>query len=263
MSEAARSAAPPSVPPDAAPTPGTAAPVGWDSRRAAAVERIAIVDDDPMSRKVVGDVLLWAGYSPIAYAEGQSALEGLRVAPPSAIILDLWMPGLDGMALCRALRDEPSTAHVPIMMLTGSTDEEDQVLGFEVGADDYITKPWSVAVLVARLKAVLRRAAGPEDTRRIVRTPLVVDPSRREVHLEGKPLNLTPTEFRILHALASQPQKIFTRAELLNEDEAAVAGRRSVDVYVHTLRRKLGRHHTLVDTVWGTGYRLGPAGPVR
>ena len=216
-----------------------------------------------MSRKVVGDVLLSAGYTPVAYAEGESALEGLRASPPAAIILDLWMPGLDGMALCRALRDEPSTSHVPIMMLTGSTDEEDQVLGFEVGADDFITKPWSVAVLVARLKAVLRRAAGPEDTRKIIRTPLVVDPGRREVHLEGKRVNLTPTEFRILHALASQPQKIFTRAELLNEEEAAVVGRRSVDVYVHTLRRKLGRHHTLVDTVWGTGYRLGPAGPTR
>jgi len=228
------------------------------------VERIAIVDDDPMSRKVVGDVLLWAGYAPESYAEGQTALDGLKASPPDAVILDLWMPGLDGMAVCRALRSDPATSQVPIMMLTGSTDEEDQVLGFEVGADDFITKPWSVAVLVARLKAVLRRAAKVEDPKRLVRGPMSIDPEHRQVHLEGKPLNLTPTEFRILYALASQPQKVFKRGELLSEDEGDNGGAvRSVDVYVHTLRRKLGKFHTLVDTVWGSGYRLGPPATVR
>ena len=240
------------------------ASVGCAGRRSTPVERIAIVDDDPMSRKVVGDVLLWAGYAPESYAEGQSALEGLKASPPDAVILDLWMPGLDGMAVCRALRSDPATAQLPIMMLTGSTDEEDQVLGFEVGADDYITKPWSVAVLVARLKAVLRRAAKVDDPKRLVRGPMAIDPEHRQVHLEGKPLNLTPTEFRILYALASQPQKVFKRAELLSEDEGDNGGAvRSVDVYVHTLRRKLGKFHTLVDTVWGTGYRLGPPATVR
>jgi DNA-binding response OmpR family regulator len=161
--------------------------VGCVGRRTAPVERIAIVDDDPMSRKVVGDVLLWAGYAPEAYEEGQTALDGLKASPPDAVILDLWMPGLDGMAVCRALRSDPATAQLPIMMLTGSTDEEDQVLGFEVGADDYITKPWSVAVLVARLKAVLRRAAKVDDPKRLVRGPMAIDPEHRQVHLEGKP----------------------------------------------------------------------------
>ena len=222
------------------------------------MERIAIVDDDPMSRKVVGDVLLWAGYAPESYAEGQSALEGLKASPPDAVILDLWMPGLDGMAVCRALRSDPATAQVPIMMLTGSTDEEDQVLGFEVGADDYITKPWSVAVLVARLKAVLRRAAKVDDPKRLVRGPMAIDPEHRQVHLEGKPLNLTPTEFRILHSLASAPERVLTRVELLGEEPGdPEAARRSIDVHIHTLRRKLGRYHCLVDTAWGAGYRLG------
>lgn len=241
-------------------------PVSVDSgsRRALPVERIAIVDDDPMSRKVVGDVLLWAGYAPETYTEGEAALEGLRASPPAAVILDLWMPGLDGMAVCRALRADPGMAHVPIMMLTGSTDEEDQVLGFEVGADDFITKPWSVAVLVARLKAVLRRAAKVEDPRLLCRGPLMIDPEHREVRIEGQLLNnLTPTEFRVLWALASQPEKVFSRAELSSEDLDAGSDTRSVDVYVHTLRRKLGKFHTLVDTVWGMGYRLGPPAMVR
>ena len=216
-----------------------------------------------MSRKVVGDVLLWAGYAPETYTEGEEALEGLRASPPAAVILDLWMPGLDGMAVCRALRADPALAHVPVMMLTGSTDEEDQVLGFEVGADDFITKPWSVAVLVARLKAVLRRAAKVEDAHVVSRGPLSIDPEHREVRIEGQPLNLTPTEFRVLWSLASNPEKVFSRAELSSEDPESGSDTRSVDVYVHTLRRKLGKYHTLVDTVWGVGYRLGPPAIVR
>lgn len=226
-------------------------------------DRVAIVDDDPMTRKVVGDVLLWAGYEVESYADGRTALAGLRAAPPAAVLLDLWMPGLDGLAVCRALRAEPGTSSVPVIMLTGSTDEEDQVLGFEVGADDYITKPWAVPVLVARLKAVLRRASRPEDPQSLVRGPLEIDAERRDAVLEGKHLILTPTEFRIIYALALQPDRVLTRTDLLGDDDpAAAASRRNVDVHIHTLRRKLGRHHTLVDTVWGMGYRLGPPGPL-
>lgn len=225
------------------------------------VQRLAIVDDDPMTRQVLGDVLAWAGFAVDAYADGRSALEGLRAAPPAAVLLDLWMPGLDGLAVCRALRADPVTARIPVVMLTGSTDEEDQVLGFEVGADDYITKPWAVPVLLARLRAVLRRAAAPEDPQRLVRGPLALDADRREALLEGRPLNLTPTEFRVLYALALHPERVLTRADLLGDDEpAGETSRRNVDVHIYTLRRKLGRHHTLVDTVWGLGYRLGLPG---
>lgn len=227
-------------------------------------ERVAVVDDDPMTRKVVGDVLSYAGYVVEAYADGASAVAAIPAAPPSLVLLDLWMPGLDGLAVCRALRADTRTAGMPIVMLTGSTDEEDQVLGFEVGADDYITKPWSVQVLLARIKAALRRADHPADALQVTCGPLSIHPSRHETLLEGKPLNLTPTEFRILLALASHPERVFTRGELLGEDEASGAGlRRNVDVHIHTLRRKLGRHHSLVDTVWGSGYRLGQPAAVR
>ena len=227
-------------------------------------ERVAVVDDDPMTRKVVGDVLSYAGYAVEAYADGASAVAAIPTAPPALVLLDLWMPGLDGLAVCRALRADTRTAGMPIVMLTGSTDEEDQVLGFEVGADDYITKPWSVQVLLARIKAALRRADHPADALQVTCGPLSIHPSRHEALLEGKPLNLTPTEFRILLALTSHPERVFTRGELLGEDEASGAGlRRNVDVHIHTLRRKLGRHHGLVDTVWGSGYRLGQPAAAR
>lgn len=227
-------------------------------------ERVAVVDDDPMTRKVVGDVLSYAGYAVETYADGATAVAGIPGAPPALVLLDLWMPGLDGLAVCRALRADARTAGMPIVMLTGSTDEEDQVLGFEVGADDYITKPWSVQVLLARIKAVLRRTDHPEDARQVTCGPLSIHPDRHEALLESKPLNLTPTEFRILHALMAHPERVFKRGELLGEDESTGSGlRRNVDVHIHTLRRKLGRHHSLVDTVWGSGYRLGQPAPVR
>lgn len=224
-------------------------------------ERVAVVDDDPMTRRVVADVLSHMGFSVEAYADGTSAVAGITASPPALVLLDLWMPGMDGLAVCRALRNDARTRLLPVVMLTGSTDEEDQVLGFEVGADDYITKPWSVHLLVARIRAVLRRAAHAADARPVSHGPLAIDLGRREALLEGRPLNLTPTELRILHALASAPERVFTRADLLADDEGTGNLRRNVDVHIHTLRRKLGRHHGLVDTVWGAGYRLGHPAP--
>jgi DNA-binding response OmpR family regulator len=219
---------------------------------------VAIVDDDALFRDMMTEALREGGYAVVAFADGPSALAGIQAEPPQAVLLDLWMPGMDGLQVCRALRADPKTALLPILMLTGSTDQDDQVLGFEVGADDYIHKPVVLTVLLARLRGALRRAVVPDDRRRLVHGALVIDPSRREVLLEGRPLNLTPTEFRILHSLASAPERVLTRVELLGEEPGdPEAARRSIDVHIHTLRRKLGRYHCLVDTAWGAGYRLG------
>jgi DNA-binding response OmpR family regulator len=224
--------------------------------------RVALIDDDSLFRRMMSEVLSSEGFVVEAFEDGPRALAALTAQPPDAVLLDLWMPGMDGIQVCGALRSDPRTARVPILMLTGSTDQDDQLLGFEVGADDYIHKPIVGAVLLARLRAALRRAAPHGGGTSITLGGLTIDGARREVVLDGRALNLTPTEFRILHALASAPGRVLTRAELLEEEaEGPEAARRTIDVHIHTLRRKLGRHHTLVDTAWGAGYRLGPLPP--
>jgi DNA-binding response OmpR family regulator len=222
--------------------------------------RIAIIDDDAHVRELVAAVLAEAGYESVGYADGKAALEGMLATPPALVLLDIGLPGMDGLQVCRAIRGDPRTARLPVIMLTGAVGEADQVLGFEVGADDYVTKPWQGRSLVARIRAVLRRSqAAGEDAPR-VHGPLVLHPGRHEAFLDGKPLALTPTEFRILLVLLQHPDRALSRAELLLADPDGRDGSdRNVDVHVLSIRRKLGRHHGMVETVWGKGYRLGPA----
>jgi two-component system alkaline phosphatase synthesis response regulator PhoP len=222
--------------------------------------RIAIIDDDVHVRELVTAVLAEAGYEAVPYVDGKTALQGLLKAPPAMVLLDIGLPGMDGLQVCRAIRADPRTARLPVIMLTGAVGEADQVLGFEVGADDYVTKPWQGRSLVARIRAVLRRSQAAGDDVPQVYGPLTLHPGRHEAVLDGKALALTPTEFRILLVLLQHPDRALSRSELLLADPDGRDGSdRNVDVHVLSIRRKLGRHHGMVETVWGKGYRLGPA----
>jgi DNA-binding response OmpR family regulator len=225
------------------------------------VARIAVVDDEEAIRETLIETLEQNGFETLGYENGRTGLDGVRRDPPDLVLLDVNMPGLDGIEVCRRLRSDPATAGLPIVMLTGLSSEADQLLGYDVGADDYVNKPWSPRTLVARIRAVLRRVAAPAAAATdspIVHGPLTLYPGRWEAHVEGKPVPLTPTEFRLLHLLATNYDRALSRAELLDlRDGDRDVTDRNVDVHVLSIRKKLGKHAGLVATVWGVGYRLG------
>ncbi len=225
-------------------------------------ERILVVEDEEEIQELLAYNLARAGYEVACEDTGEDGLAAARGQPPDLMVLDLMLPGLQGLEVCRALKDDPRHRHLPIIILTAKGEEEDVIAGFEAGADDYVTKPFSPPVLLARVKAVLRRraAAGPEDTDRVVRyRELTIHPGRREVTVGGQPVGLTATEFDILRHLASRPGWVFTRNQIVRAvhgDDYPVTGR-SVDVQVAALRRKLGAAGAYIETVRGVGYKLG------
>ena len=223
--------------------------------------RIAVVEDDDAVRRMLVEALAEQGHEVVGYSDGVSGLAGLRASPPALVLLDLRLPGLSGIEVCRALRASPATARILVVMLTGLNAEADEILGFEVGADDYVTKPFTIAALTARLQGVLRRGTPTPSETPLTLGPLVLHPGRREVTLVGKGLSLTPTEYRILHLLLSNPDRILTRQELIEGDPSPKEGRdRKADVHVTALRGKLGSHAWLIDTVYGKGYRISRQG---
>ncbi|MBP1769405.1 MAG: response regulator with CheY-like receiver domain and winged-helix DNA-binding domain, partial [Candidatus Aminicenantes bacterium] len=172
--------------------------------------------------------------------------------------LDLMLPETDGLEICRQIRRSERLAGIPVIMLTAKGDESDKVVGLELGADDYVTKPFSVKELVARIHAVLRRPAGGEAARRIALGPLVVDLDKFETAVEGAKVDLTATEFKILQLLASKPGRVFTRDQILDHlwgDEKAVVDR-TVDVHIRNLREKLGPAAALIKNIRGVGYKV-------
>jgi DNA-binding response OmpR family regulator len=223
---------------------------------------ILVVDDEKDLVQMVRYNLEQAGYDVIAAHDGKAGLEVALRHRPDAVVLDWMMPGLDGLEVCRQLRADARTARLPVIMLTAKAAEPDRVVGLEMGADDYLVKPFSPRELVARVKALLRRRAqedAPPDVLR--RGDLVVDAVRHAVTCRGKAVELTPTEFRILQFLAARPGRVFSRDEILEgaleRDEAVVA--RTVDVHVTALRKKLGRAGDRIETVRGFGYRFQDA----
>jgi DNA-binding response OmpR family regulator len=227
---------------------------------------ILVVEDDPKTSSLVRLYLENAGYEVAVAAGGRQALAAARGRRPDLVVLDVMLPEIDGLAVCRALRAE---SEVPVILLTARTMEEDKLRGLELGADDYVTKPFSPRELVARVRAVLRRAArepsgGPAELRF---QGLVLDLARRAVEAAGRPVALTPSELRLLEALARAPGRTFSRAELVErafgwEYEGM---ERTVDVHVKNLRRKLGprpggktpgEEEPWIETVWGIGYRF-------
>lgn len=240
--------------------PGTGAEWLHRVRAACAGSRVVVVDDEPSVLQMTTALLMAAGFRTTAYADGEVALEAVRKDPPDLLLLDVLLRGRTGMELCAAVRADPATARVPVILVTGtSVSVADQVLGFNVGADDYVLKPWTPEILLSRVAAVLRRVRGASADR-VVYGPLSLDPSRREATLAGQPLLLTPTEFHILHRLVTNPERALSRAELLDEvTEAGVAvAERNVDVHILSIRRKLGEHRFLVQTVFRVGYRIAP-----
>jgi two-component system phosphate regulon response regulator PhoB len=225
-----------------------------------AKERILVVDDEEDILELVRYHLAREGYQ-LAMAEtGEDAMKKVKLDPFDLILLDLMLPGLDGLEVAKALKNDTRTKTIPIIMLTAKGEDADVVAGLELGADDYITKPFSPRVLSARVKAVLRRRnRGPVDETKVVTIhELEIHPGRRSVMAGGKPVDLTFTEFQLLLVLARRPGWVFTRSQIVD----AVRGSdypvtdRSVDVQVVGLRKKLGDYGSYVETVRGVGYRF-------
>ena len=222
--------------------------------------RLLVVDDEPDILELVQYNLRKAQYDVVCVASGEEALVQVRSAPPDLIVLDLMLPGVDGLEVCKALKRDTCTAAIPIVILTARGEDADIVAGLELGADDYLTKPFSSRVLLARIRAVLRRhhAEPVAEDAVITHHGLVLHPGRHEVLVEGQPVPLTLTEFRVLHLLARHPGWVFTRNQIIAAAQGADVSvtERSVDVHIVSLRRKLGIIGEEIETIRGVGYRL-------
>jgi two-component system, OmpR family, alkaline phosphatase synthesis response regulator PhoP len=222
--------------------------------------RILVVDDEPDILALVQYNLSKAQYDVVGVASGEEALAQVRTTPPGLIVLDLMLPGVDGLEVCKALKRHARTAAIPIVILTARGEEADIVAGLELGADDYLTKPFSPRVLLARIRAVLRRhyTEPVAEDAVITHHGLVLHPGRHEVLVEGQPVPLTLTEFRVLHLLARHPGWVFTRNQIIAATQGADVNvtERAVDVHIVSLRRKLGAIGEAIETIRGVGYRL-------
>ena len=219
---------------------------------------IAALDDEADILELLKVNLQKAGYRFEGFQEADDLFRYLGRETPSLVLLDLMLPETDGLEICRQIRRSERLAGIPVIMLTAKGDESDKVVGLELGADDYVTKPFSVKELVARIHAVLRRPAGGEAARRIVLRTMVVDLDKFEVAVEGAKVDLTATEFKILQLLASKPGRVFTRDQILDHlwgDEKAVVDR-TVDVHIRNLREKLGPAAALIKNIRGVGYKV-------
>ena len=221
-------------------------------------ELVMLIEDEKEIRDLVRYNLEKAGYRVASADDGEQGLQQLFASRPDALVLDLMLPGMNGLEIVREIRNEPLTRDLPILILTARSAEMDKLLGFEHGADDYLTKPFSPRELVARVKALLRRTrpagAGPA----LVAGPLRVDLDAHEAHVAGARMDLTPREFDLLAFLARHPGRALSRDELLRKvwGYDYVGETRTVDVHVRRLRAKLGDHHGLIETVLGAGYKL-------
>ncbi|MCB2230923.1 response regulator transcription factor [bacterium] len=223
-------------------------------------QSILVVEDEEDIRELINYNLTREGFQVEAVATGEDALQSLKKTTPDLVLLDLMLPGVDGLEVCRRLKNNAGTSSVPVVIVTAKGEEADVVTGLELGADDYVIKPFSPRVLLARVRAVLRRQDSPpvdeDDTLEI--HGMVIHPGRHEVTLEGKKVDLTLTEFRMLHLLASRPGWVFTRYQIIEavHGENYLVTDRSVDVQVVGLRKKLGSAGKMIETVRGIGYRF-------
>jgi two-component system phosphate regulon response regulator PhoB len=226
--------------------------------------QILIVEDDRSLAEVLEYNLRQDGYQTAVANDGQDGLRQARLKSPDLVLLDLMLPMVDGLEVCRRLRADPVTRNMLVLMLTAKSEETDEVVGFSVGTDDYVAKPFSVKVLLERIRALLRRREGSDEQNGVlVSQGVLIDRERHRVTVEERPLDLTPSEFGLLEALIRQPGRVFSRSELI---DSALGGdslvlERTIDVHIRSLRKKLGPHAVLVETVRGIGYRFrDPAG---
>ena len=225
-----------------------------------AKETILVVEDEEDIRELLKYNLEKEGYQVFGAVTGEAALQAVRDRRPDLVLLDLMLPGIDGLEVCRKIRRETQTRYLPIIMLTAKGEEADIVTGLELGADDYVTKPFSPRVLLARLRAALRRRGLqlPPATEPLKIDELLIHPGRHEVLLKGQPIPLTVTEFRLLHHLVRKPGWVFTRSQIVNEihGEDYPVSDRSIDVQIVSLRKKLGAFGSHLETIRGVGYRF-------
>jgi len=226
-----------------------------------AMTTVLVVDDEPIVRDVVVRYHQRDGFDTLEAADGETARELIETASPQLVVLDVMLPGIDGLALCRWIR---SRGELPVIMLTARGEEADRIVGLELGADDYVTKPFSPRELAVRVRTVLRRTASPPAAPdRLVFDDLVVDARAREVEVEGRPLRLTAKEFDLLFFLASNPREVFSRDQLMDRvwGYAAALDTGTVTVHIQRLRSKIERDPKSpcrLETVWGVGYRFVP-----
>ena len=222
-------------------------------------QKVLVVDDELEIVKVVRAYLEQSGFPVLTSSDGQQALAVFRHEQPDLVVLDLNLPSMDGLDVCRAIRREGNT---PVIMLTARVEEADRLVGLEIGADDYIVKPFSPREVVARVRAVLRRSnLAPAAPSIITTGDLTIDPAKHEVHLGDRLIDLTPTEFNLLSAMAAQPGRAFSRMDLLDavQGEAYEGYERTIDVHIKNLRQKLGdepRKPVYILTVYGIGYKF-------
>jgi two-component system phosphate regulon response regulator PhoB len=228
---------------------------------------VLVVEDEPDIRDLLVQLLQREGFKARGVDDGKAALTQVRHSPPDLLLLDLMLPGMSGLELTRMLKQgdgSTGTSEIPIVMLTAKGEETDVVLGLEMGADDYLTKPFSPKELLARVRAVLRRserapvATNGKASTRIEIGPMVIDSERFEFLLDGELVELTRAEFRLMWTLGSRPGRVYTRGELADRITAgeSIILDRNVDVHISSVRKKLGPHGDLVQTVRGVGYRL-------
>jgi len=229
------------------------------------IKKILVVDDEAEICQLLENRLHQEGYEVFTANDGNAAIDKTRSLKPDLLILDIMMPGRDGIDVCKELKTDPITKKIPIIMLTARGTSADEVLGLEIGADDYVVKPYEYRVLSTRIKKLLAKAdeistahGGEKPSEVLKLGPIELDPIQQRVNVEGEEIRLTGLEFRILQCFLGRPGQVFSRKELVKETwkgEANLEGR-AVDVHITSLRKKLKSHGNLVETVYGSGYRI-------
>ncbi len=223
--------------------------------------KIIIIEDEADILEVIEYNLVREGYEVVTVMDGSEGLRRVKKEMPGLVLLDIMLPGLDGLEVCRKLKEDGATRNIPIIMVTAKEGESDIVLGLGLGADDYVTKPFSPKELTGRVRAVLRRGRlkdEPSPQERITCDGVTIDTRKHEIMIDEKPVVFTATEFRILHFLALNAGRVFTREQLLNHavGESVVIVDRNIDVHIKSVRAKLGKRRNLIETIRGVGYRF-------
>lgn len=221
-------------------------------------QHILIVEDERKIARLLEDYLINAGYTASCMEQGDTVLSLVKKEPPDLILLDIMLPGMDGMEVCREIR---KFSNVPIIMITAKVEEIDRILGLELGADDYICKPFSPREVIARVKAVLRRASPEMSGKQIHLGPILLDEEKHTVSIKGSPLNLTPSEYGLLRIMLRSPDRVFSRADLINRVQGYdfEGYERTIDSHIKNLRKKIGEHLSEfqpIVSVYGSGYKL-------
>ena len=225
---------------------------------AATGKTILIVEDERDVLDLLALNLRKAGFTISTASDGAAGLRKVRNESPALIVLDLMLPKMSGLEICKILKSDPATRQIPVLMLTAKAEEIDRIVGLEFGADDYVTKPFSPREVALRIRAILRRSDGKPDEEHLSAGPIVIDPARHEVSVHGKRVNLTSLEFKLLRTLMQRRGRVQDRDRLLNEvwGYEAVIDTRTVDTHVRRLRKKLGKAADAIESVRGFGYRL-------